>query len=152
MLFSLTSCGGSSEPPADAQETEDDEEDDDNDKPDPDTDPDVVAQPVHYPGAELARKNVYKAEYLDIDISEDYMISSHGEAEDGIWFVLTKYAGYGRGDETECKVMVIGHDGNITEEFMLQDIPYDDPGALLELGGPAGCRRSKSGKQPAQYR
>ena len=68
MLFSLTACGGSSEPPADAQETEDDEEDDDNDKPDPDTDPDVVAQPVHYPGAELARKNVYKAEYLDIDI------------------------------------------------------------------------------------
>ncbi len=132
MLFSLTACGGSSEPPTDVEETEDDEEDDDNDKPDPDTNPDVVVEPVHYPGGELARKNVYKAEYLDIDISEDYMISSHGETEDGIWFVFTKYAGYGRGDETECKVMVIDHDGNVTEEFMLQDIPYDDPGILLD--------------------
>ena len=117
-------------PPVDEEDTEDGVVDDEN-TPDPYTDPTTVAEPVHYPGSELARKSVYKAEYLDIEVSDEYLLESHGETEDGIWMIFVKYAAY-EGGGTECMFMEVDRNGKVTKRFTLQDNPYDTPEDLLD--------------------
>ncbi|MCR4791513.1 MAG: extracellular solute-binding protein [Lachnospiraceae bacterium] len=93
MVFSLAACGGND---GGTVISDEEDEDEDNEDVDPVTDPDEPVEVVHYPGAELARKNVYEVRNIDVEgLTYSCSVWSYGETENGFYGVITRYDDYG---------------------------------------------------------
>ena len=130
MTFSLCCCGKTDVVQDDTAEVEDeDDQEEIEDLPEPVADP----EPVHYPGAELAKEGVYDAVNIEVDgLSTHTSICSSGKSGDEIWVVTTDYGQNDINNEAVTSLVKIDCDSEKSTTLVLNDNPYNDPEGILE--------------------